>query len=231
MTRWHTTHDNHAGNLEKQGERLTSKSVVKKSNLFVYSEQSSLLDKNKELSDSNSSFEDFLTTIFEKKLHNTNETETDRNSLSNTDDRMNNHKVVKNSLSLSKKPINKRKKSSGEKALVDSKKNHKIKKSSKEEDEDLEFFYSILPTVQSLTSDQKSSFRIQTMQLLYNIIHNISSINRSTENSTNTLSPLYTTPDNSFQPLTCTSEIDIVWSSPDTPSVASYYSKFSPDEF
>uniref|UniRef100_A0A2S2NVJ2 BESS domain-containing protein n=1 Tax=Schizaphis graminum TaxID=13262 RepID=A0A2S2NVJ2_SCHGA len=230
MTRWLAIHDNHVGNLVKQGERLTSESVVKKSNLFVYGEQSSLLDKNKELSDSNSSFEDFLTTIFEEKLHNTNETKIDRNSLSNTDDRTNNYKVIKNSPSFSKKPINKRKKSSGKKSPVDSKKNHKIKKLSNEEDEDLEFFYSIYPTVQSLTSDQKSDFRIQTMQLLYDIIYNISSINRSIENSPNTLSPLYTTPDNSFQPLTCTSEIDIVWSSPDTPSVASYYSEFSPDE-
>jgi hypothetical protein len=39
------------------------------------------------------------------------------------------------------------------------------------EDEDLAFFYSLLPLIRSLNADQKFSFRLKTMQLLQDIKH------------------------------------------------------------
>lgn len=51
-----------------------------------------------------------------------------------------------------------------------------------EQDEEMAFFYSLLPTVKSLTAQQKFSFRMQTMQLLNNI-KNKTHINRSFKHS------------------------------------------------
>lgn len=42
-----------------------------------------------------------------------------------------------------------------------------------EEDEDLAFFYSLLPSVKTLTADQKFTFRLQTMQFLQNLKNSI----------------------------------------------------------
>lgn len=77
-----------------------------------------------------------------------------------------------------------------------------------DENEDLSFFYSILPTVKSLTSDQKFSFGIHTMQSFPNIKNKIS-INPSINSSSNTQLPLNTTlaaaaAATSFQPLSHT---------------------------
>lgn len=188
IARWHIIHDNHVGHFKKQAKSLRTYSAAKKPKLHVYVEQLSFPEKNRKLRNTTSSFEDFHITISEAKSHNINETEAKQNLSSNTDDKIRYHEVVKNSSSLSKRPKNKHKKFSVEESLVNFLKNHNnMKKTFEEEDDDLEFFYSILPTVRSLTSDQKFSFRIQTMQFLYNII-NISSINRSIKKSSVTSS-------------------------------------------
>uniref|UniRef100_T1HA02 Uncharacterized protein n=3 Tax=Rhodnius TaxID=13248 RepID=T1HA02_RHOPR len=55
-----------------------------------------------------------------------------------------------------------------ERSLVDYVQAH-MSRTTAEEDEDLAFFYSILPTVRTLTPNEKLSFRIQTMQYLQNV--------------------------------------------------------------
>lgn len=183
MARWHIIRDNHVGHFKKQEKSLRTYSPAKKPKLHVHTEQLSFPEKNSELRNSTSSFENFHITISEAKSHNINETKAEENLSSYVDDKIRYNEVVKNSSSLSKRPKNKHKKFSVEESLVNFLKNHNnMKKTFEEEDDDLEFFYSMLPTVRSLTSDQKYSFRIQTMQFLYNII-NISSINQSIKKS------------------------------------------------
>lgn len=65
------------------------------------------------------------------------------------------------------KGANKRKKPDVERALMDFMESQKTKKPL-EEDEDVAFFYSVLPTIRTLNIDQKFNFRFQTMQLLQN---------------------------------------------------------------
>lgn len=132
------------------------------------------------------------------------------------------------SSSLNEKSTNKRKKPNVEQALVDFMESHdnKVTKNPMEQDEDMTFFYSLLPTVKSLTADQKFSFRMQTMQLLNNI-KNKTHINRSFNSHSNIQSLLNTTPAASSRPLSHTPDYDFVRSPSATSSTASYYSEFS----
>lgn len=132
------------------------------------------------------------------------------------------------SSSLNEKSTNKRKKPNVEQALVDFMESHnnKVTNNPMEQDEDMAFFYSLLPTVKSLTTDHKFSFRMQTMQLLNNI-KNKTHINRSFNSSSNIQSLL---PANSFRPLSHTLDYDFVRPPSATSSAASYYSEFSRDE-
>ncbi|KAJ3637165.1 hypothetical protein MTP99_000644 [Tenebrio molitor] len=59
-----------------------------------------------------------------------------------------------------------------------------VMKSPLQEDEDLAFFYSLLPSVRSLNTDQKFTFRLKTMQLLQDI-RNSSRINASIDTDSN----------------------------------------------
>ncbi|CAH1732124.1 unnamed protein product [Aphis gossypii] len=188
MARWHIICENHVGHFKKQEKTLRTYSAAKKPKLHVNMEQLSFPKKNRELRNTTSSFEDFHITISEAKSHNINEPKAEQNLSSYTDDKIRYHEVVKNSSSLSKRKKNKHNKFNVEESLAKFLKNHNnMKKTFEEEDDDLEFLYSILPTVRSLTSDQKFSFRIQTMQFLYNII-NSNSINRSIQKSSVTSS-------------------------------------------
>lgn len=188
IARWDIIRDNHVGHLKKQEKSLRTYSAAKKPKLHVYMEKLSFPEKNRVLINTTSSFEDFHITISEAKSHNINETEAKQNLSSDTDNKIRYHEVVKNSSSLSKRLKNKHKKFSVEESLVNLLQNHNnMKKTFEEEDDDLQFFYSILPTVRSLTSDQKFRFRIQTMQFLYNII-NINTINGSKKKSSVTTS-------------------------------------------
>jgi hypothetical protein len=56
-----------------------------------------------------------------------------------------------------------------EHASVDLRDAVKTMKSPLQEDEDLAFFYSLLPAVRSLNADQKSTFRLKTVQVLQDI--------------------------------------------------------------
>jgi len=59
-----------------------------------------------------------------------------------------------------------------ERALTDFMESHKAAKKSLEND-DLAFFYSLLPSVQSLNVEQKFIFRMKTMQLLHSLRNNV----------------------------------------------------------
>jgi hypothetical protein len=65
----------------------------------------------------------------------------------------------------------KRKRLDAEHASMDFTDSVKATKSPFQEDEDLAFFYSLLPLIRSLNADQKFSFRLKTMQLLQDIKH------------------------------------------------------------
>jgi hypothetical protein len=65
----------------------------------------------------------------------------------------------------------KRKRLDAEHASMDFTDSVKATKSPLQEDEDLAFFYSLLPLIRSLNADQKFSFRLKTMQLLQDIKH------------------------------------------------------------
>lgn len=83
------------------------------------------------------------------------------------------------------------------------------KQKPQEEDEDVAFFYSLLPTVRKLTADQKFSFRMHTLQCLQTV---------------------KTTPQTESQPLYAN-----VSHTPDSRSLSasstgSYFSQWSPHE-
>ncbi|KMQ83732.1 dihydrouridine synthase domain containing protein [Lasius niger] len=148
--------------------------------LYVYGEQLSFLGKNKELRVTDASFDD-------KLIGEDEEDSADKIEQETTDDKR--HKTV-SPTSLNITPMNKRKKPDVERALVNFMENHKMTKRSLEEDEDLAFFYSLLPSVKTLNMDQKFTFRLQTMQFLHNLrkqsstnrpMHSHSSMHPSTQ--------------------------------------------------
>lgn len=228
MGRWRTIRDNYVRSLKKQTKNSRSGSAAKKTKLYVYGEQLSFLGKNRELRNTDSNFED--QPLSEPTSPNINEGEL--NSSVNIEDGSYHEIAGSSSSSLNEKSTNKRKKPNVEQALVDFMESHnnKFTKNPIEQDEDMAFFYSLLPTVKSLTVDQKFSFRMQTMQLLNNI-KNKTHINRSFNSHSNIQSLLNTTPATSFRPLSHTPDRDFVRPPSATSSAASYYSEFSRDEY
>jgi hypothetical protein len=63
----------------------------------------------------------------------------------------------------------KRKLTDVERSLITFMESHSTKKATPQEDEDLAFFYSILPTVKTLTPNEKFTFRMESMKLLQNL--------------------------------------------------------------
>lgn len=134
--------------------------------LYVYGEQLSFLSKNKELRVTDASFDNQLTGEVEEDSVDKMEQEAADASCSILHDKR--HKIFSPTLS-NITPINKCKKPDVEHALVDFMENHKTTKRLFEEDEDVAFFYSLLPSIKTLNIDQKFTFRLQTMQLLNNL--------------------------------------------------------------
>lgn len=123
-------------------------------------------------------------------------------------DKSKNNEIAESTSSI-EKSSNKRKKPNVEQALVEFMESHKTSKKTYENDEDLAFFYSLLPSIKSLTMDKKFTFRMQVMQLLQNLKtseHNPSFNTTSTINNTANFRP------------------------PSSSSALSYYSQFSSDE-
>ena len=208
MGRWRTIRDNYVRSLKKQTNNLRSGSTAKKTKLYVYGKQLSFLGKNRELRNTESNFED--QPLSEPASPNINKREL--NSSVNIEDGSYHEMARSSSSSLNEKSTNKRKKPNVEQALVDFMESHnnKVTKKPMEQDEDMAFFYSLLPTVKSLTADQKFSFRMQTMQLIQSLLN--------------------TTPATSFRPLSHTPDYDFVRPLSATSSAASYILEFSCDE-
>jgi len=229
MGRWRTIRDNYTRSLKKQTNNSRSGSAAKKTKLYVYGKQLSFLGKNSELRNTDSNFED--QPLSEPTSPNINEREL--NSSVNIEDGTYHEMAGSSSSSLNENSSNKRKKPNVEQALVDFMESHtrnnKVTKNPMEQDEDMAFFYSLLPTVKSLNVEQKFSFRMQTMQLLNNI-KNKTHINRSFNSHSNIQSQLNTTHAMSFRPLPHNPDYDFVRPPSATSSAASYYSEFSRDE-
>lgn len=160
-SKWKTIRDNYTRNLKKQDEYKRSGSAATKIRQYVYSEQLSFLRRNKELRITHSSFEraeEDEAGLFD---------EIEQDSVTCVDDSINHERTAK---TLIDKITNKRKKPNVEHALIEFMESHKeTKKTYGNEDEDLALFYSTLPSVKSLTMDEKFAFRMQTMQLLQNL--------------------------------------------------------------
>jgi len=148
--------------LKKQDECKKSGSVASKIRQYVYGEQLSFLRKTKELRNTDSSY----VTTEEDGADSFDEIEHD-----SVDDGINNSNIDMEitATSSNKKFTSKRKKTNVEHALIDFMESHKASKKTYDNDEDVAFFYSLLPSVKSLTMDKKFEFRMQTMQLLQNL--------------------------------------------------------------
>lgn len=206
-SKWRTIRDNYTRNLKKQDECNRSGSAAKKIRQYVYGEQLSFLRKTKELRNTDSSY----ATTEEDGVDNFDEIEHD--SVTCVDDGINNSNIDMEitATSSNEKSTSKRKKPNVEHALIDFMESHKASKKTSDNDEDLAFFYSLLPSVKSLTTDQKFEFRMQTMQLLQNL--------RTPEHNKfyNTSSTTFNKTPANFRPTSSSSAL-------------SYYSQFSSDE-
>lgn len=131
------------------------------------------------------------------------------------DDGLNNSNIANIDMEISatssnEKSTSKRKKPNVEHALIDFMESHNASKKTCDNDEDLAFFYSLLPSVKSLSMDKKFVFRMQTMQLLQNL-------------KTPDHSQFYNTSSATFNKTPANFR-------PPSSSALSYYSQFSSDE-
>lgn len=156
--KWRTIRDNYARNLKRIGENSKSGSGAKKIRLYIYAEQLSFLGKSKELRNTESSFDDVATA--EEEIYNINENEEAIDE-----------ELSPPTSSKTSKAKTKFKKPDVERALIDFMESYKTPKKPLEND-DLAFFYSLLPSVQALNMEQKFTFRMKTMQLLYSLQNN-----------------------------------------------------------
>lgn len=195
-SKWRTIRDNYTRNLKKQDECKRSGSAATKIRQYVYGEQLSFLRKTKELRNTNSSYE----TTEEDGVDNFDEIEHD--SVTCVDDGLNNSNIANIDMEISatssnEKSTSKRKKPNVEHALIDFMESHKASKKTCDNDEDLAFFYSLLPSVKSLSMDKKFEFRMQTMQLLQNLkTPSSSALSYYSQFSSDELSNEYTTMEN-----------------------------------
>lgn len=190
MSKWRTVRDNYVRNLKKHGECFKSGSAAKKVKRYIYGEQLSFLKKNLEQKATTSSMEIELDTL--------------QNSENDDGDGVE-AECVNETATPPRNPAASRKKkqSEVERSLISFMQAHS-KRNTLQEDDDLAFFYSLLPTVRELTSDEKITFRLQTMQFLQNI-----KARRRTPNPS--------------------IHQDIVPRPQSNSSTASYFSNFSPD--
>lgn len=122
--------------------------------------------------------------------------------------------------SVTQKAKTKFKKPDVERALIDFMESHKVPKKPLEND-DLAFFYSLLPSVQSLNMEQKFTFRVKTMQLLHSLLYN--ETNQSMQSPSTVSVPTHKI---FYRPAHIASDRNNM-QSPSTSSVGSYYSQFS----
>ncbi|XP_012277721.1 uncharacterized protein LOC105698239 [Orussus abietinus] len=230
MSKWRTKRDNYIRALRKQAQHYKFGSGGKKTKLYVYGEQLSFLCKNKELRNTEGGFDE--PQYEESQDDEKNEVESEAGDAERSEE------------IASPSPINiarpgKRRRTDVECALLDFMERHKRTKTI-EEDEDLAFFYSLLPTVKTLDMDQKLTFRLQTIQLLHTVrnplvqFHPNVHIEPPHSNPTIPIDPSSSNPSMTFHPFSNPPIYSRASDSDSRPmstlSSASYESKFSPQE-
>lgn len=208
MAKWRTIRDNYARNLKKIGENSKSGSGAKKIRLYIYAEQLSFLGKTKELRNTESSFDQVA--AVEEEINSIDENEQARDEDGSPP----------HTSSVTEKSKTKFKRPDVERALIDFMESHKAPKNPLEND-DLAFFYSLLPSVQSLNMEQKFIFRMKTMQLLHSLRNN--KTNESMQSPSTVSVPTHNM---FYRPAHIVSDHENMHS-PSTSSVGSYYSQFS----
>uniref|UniRef100_A0A8C5Q3T1 Uncharacterized protein n=1 Tax=Leptobrachium leishanense TaxID=445787 RepID=A0A8C5Q3T1_9ANUR len=160
MSKWRTVRDNYVRNLKKRGELSKSGLGAKKVRLYIYGEQLSFLKKCLEPRAQTSSIDSEPDPFEQSQDYDGNGGEAEHES----------EVHIETVIPMDKPAPSRKKKSTDvELALLEFMQAHKPQRSIIEDDDDLAFFYSLLPTVKSLTADEKFTFRLQTMQLLQNI--------------------------------------------------------------
>lgn len=158
--KWRTIRDNYIRNLKKQAKCSKSGSATKKIRQYVFGEQLSFLKKTKD-SRSTDSSSDYAPT---REDETDNFEKIERDSMNCVNDGIS--PEIASSTSLNIESTNKRKTPNVERTSAELMENRNAMKKALEDDEDIAFFYSLLPSVKSLTRDKKFTFRMQTMQLL-----------------------------------------------------------------
>ncbi|XP_043668534.1 uncharacterized protein LOC122629305 [Vespula pensylvanica] len=156
ISKWRSIRDNYVRSLKKQAENCKSCSGTKRIKLYIYGKQLAFLKKNKELQHTDGNLEDNIQKVIQYKESNDTEEDIELN-------------VHGTSTSNSSVIPTKRKRPDIERSLMDLMYINMTRKNPVEEDEDLAFFYSLLPSVKTLTADQKFTFRLQTMQFLQSL--------------------------------------------------------------
>lgn len=148
--RWRTIRDNYVRYLRKQN---TSSKKVK---VYIYGDLLSFLPKHNNLRFTTASLEDDIKYVpHDEELED--EIETAYNCV---------NEKINTPAPINSGPSPYRERFDAERSLMDYVECHMPRRNPLEEDEDLAFFYSLLSSVRSLNTNQKFTFRLQTMQLL-----------------------------------------------------------------
>ncbi|XP_033608610.1 uncharacterized protein LOC117282561 isoform X2 [Cryptotermes secundus] len=158
VSKWRTVRDNYVRNLKKQSIKLGSE--AKKVKTYIHGEQLSFLKKSLEPRPTCSTM-DTQPDSPENECHGDNR-ETEEGYRTPT---ANETMVPPQQLPSSRK----RKLTDVERSFITFMESHSTKEATPQEDEDLAFFYSLLPTIKSLTPNEKFTFRMESMKLLQNL--------------------------------------------------------------
>ncbi|XP_023718171.1 uncharacterized protein LOC111870272 [Cryptotermes secundus] len=157
-SKWRTVRDNYVRNIKKQS--IKSGSKAKKVKTYIYRKQLSFLKK---------SFEPRPTCSIMDTQPDSPENECDGDNRETEEDchipTANETMVPPQQLPSSRK----RKLMDVECSFITIRESHSTKKATPQEDEDLAFFYSVLPTVKTLMPNEKFTFRMESMKLLQNL--------------------------------------------------------------
>lgn len=162
MSKWRAIRDNYVRSLKKQAQKSNSENGYKRIRPYTYADQLSFLKRSIELRINESNLENSTNELDYDKTWNIDEIKKEDIAPDISDE-------IVTPPTINVITMTKRKRSDTDGTSMDFMDAHKTIKSPLQEDEDLAFFYSLLPSVRSLNMDQKLTFRLQTLQLLYNL--------------------------------------------------------------
>ncbi|XP_023707738.1 uncharacterized protein LOC111864605 [Cryptotermes secundus] len=155
VSKWRTVRDNYVRNLKQRS--IKPGSGAKKVRTYIYSKQLSFLKKSSEPTPTFRTMDTQPDSPKNECDGDNRETEEDYHTPT-----ANETVVLPQQLPSSRK----RKLTDVERSFITFMESHSMKKATPQDDEDLAFFYSILPTVKTLTPNEKFTFRIESMKLL-----------------------------------------------------------------